>query len=516
MQEIDRKAIKGMGIPGLELMENAGKGTYEMIVEYYGPVDGNRVVVICGKGNNGGDGFVVARYLKEDGAYAEVLLLCKKDAPKGDAAVNLEKAEKIDIPIKEVLSSEQFHIPDDTWIVVDAIFGTGFSGNIYPPYDMIIDKINDSGIPVVAIDCPSGLDSATGKVSTPTVKADLTVTFGLPKIGQVFYPGKSHCGSLEVVDIGFPAGLDDDINTHLVTKDDACLLLPARKPDAHKGDYGKLFVLAGSTGLTGAASMASMAALKCGTGLVILGCPSSLNPILEAKLTEVMTKPLPDVRKRGCLALRGMGEIRQQIDWANSVAIGPGIGTHHETAELIRRLARQVEKPMVIDADGLNNLAKDTEALKQHKGPLVISPHPGEFSRLSGIEIDKIADKQIELAASFASEYNLTIILKGAPSIIVEPSGVVHINSSGNEGMATAGSGDVLTGLIGGFLAQKMSSEKAAVLATYIHGLAGDLAAEIYGNRGMVAEDILDSVPEALLELEGFWEMGEDFEDKPY
>lgn len=516
MREIDRKAIKGIGIPGLELMENAGKGTFEMIVDYYGPVEGNRIVIVCGKGNNGGDGLVVARYLKEDGAHVEVLLLCKKDIPKGDAAFNLKKADKLDITIKEVLDSEQFHIPDDTWLVVDAIFGTGFTDNIQPPYNTIIDEINDSDIPIVAVDCPSGLDSATGKVSTPTVKADLTVTFGLPKIGQILYPGKSYCGFLEVVDIGFPAGLDDDINTYLITKDDVFLLLPTRKPDAHKGDYGKLFVLAGSTGLTGAASMASMAALKCGTGLVVLGCPLSLNPILETKLTEVMTKPLPDVKKRGCFALRGMGEIRQQIEWADSVAMGPGIGTHYETAELVKRLAAQVEKPMVIDADGLNNLAKAPETLKQHKGPLVISPHPGEFSRLTGIKMDKIVDDRIKLASSFASEYNLTLILKGAPSIIAEPSGAVHINSSGNEGMATAGSGDVLTGLIGGFLAQGLSSEHAAILATYVHGLTGDIAEELYGSRGMIAGDILDNVPEAMLELEEFREFGEDIEDDFY
>ncbi|RKX17022.1 MAG: bifunctional ADP-dependent NAD(P)H-hydrate dehydratase/NAD(P)H-hydrate epimerase [Candidatus Zixiibacteriota bacterium] len=516
MREIDRKAIKGMGIPGLELMENAGKGAFEMIVDYYGPVEGNRIIIACGKGNNGGDGLVVARYLKENGAHVEVILLCKKDTPKGDAVINLKKAEKLDIPIKEVLNPEQFHIPDDTWLFVDAIFGTGFTGDIHPPYDKIIDKINDLDIPIVSIDCPSGLDSATGKVSTPTVKADLTVTFGLPKIGQVLYPGKSYCGSLEVIDIGFPAGLDNDINTHFITKDDAFLLLPLRKPDAHKGDYGKLFVLAGSTGLTGAASMASMAALKCGTGLVVLGCPATLNSILETKLTEVMTKPLPDVKKQGCFALRGMGEIRQQIEWADSVAIGPGIGTHHETVELVKRLATQIEKPMVIDADGLNNLAKAPETLKRHKGPLVISPHPGEFSRLTSINIDKIVDNRIKLAASFASEHNLTIILKGAPSIIAAPSGVVYINSSGNEGMATAGSGDVLTGLIGGFLAQGLSSEHSAILATYVHGLAGDIAGEIYGGRGTIAGDILDCVPEALLELEGFLGIDEDIEDGSY
>jgi NAD(P)H-hydrate epimerase len=445
---------------------------------------------------------VIARYLKEDGAHVEIFLLGKKDQPKGDAAVNLKKAEELGIPIHEITDAENFYIPEDSWIIVDAIFGTGFNGVIRAPYDTIINKINHSGIPVVAVDAPSGLNGETGQVSDPCVSADLTVTFGLPKIGQVMYPGKSYCGFLEVVDIGFPGGLDDDIHTYLVTDDEAAKLLPARKPDAHKGDYGKLFVLAGSTGLTGAAVMTSNAALRCGTGLVVLGCPASLNPIFETKLTEVMTKPLPDVKKKGCFALRGMGEIRQQIDWADAVAIGPGIGTHHETAELVQRLAKQVEKPMVIDADGLNCLSKDSECLKEHKRPLVVSPHPGEFARKTGLSIDEVVEKRIEVALQHARECSVTIILKGAPSIIACRSGNVYINYSGNEGMATAGSGDVLTGLIGGFLAQGLSARDSAVLATYVHGSAGDIAAEVHGTRSLIAGDILQFVPEALMELE--------------
>ena len=514
MQEIDRKAIKELGIPGLELMENAGRGTFEEIIDRYGAIEDRRVIVICGKGNNGGDGFVVARYLKEEGIDVDIFLLCKKDVPKGDAAVNLQRAIQLDIPIHEVLKPEDFQIPLDTLLIVDAIFGTGFSGEIKAPYDTIINVINNMPVPVVSVDTPSGLDGATGKVAEPTIEADLTVTFGLPKIGQTLYPGKEYCGSLEIVDIGFPPELDDDINTYLVTEDDAEMLLPERKPDAHKGDYGKLFVLAGSTGLTGAAVMASNAALKCGTGLVVLGCPASLNPIFETKLTEVMTKPLPDVKKQGCLALRGMGEIRQQIDWADAVAIGPGIGTHHETTELVQRLVTQVEKPMIIDADGLNIIAKDPEILKQHKGPLIISPHPGEFSRLCGKSIEEITDNRLELASAFAREYNVTVILKGASSIIADPSGEAYINSTGNDGMATAGSGDVLTGLIGGFLAQGMDAAEAAVLATYVHGLAGDEAADITGKRGMIAGDILDSVTEALYKLDGFDDFSERFEEE--
>jgi hydroxyethylthiazole kinase-like uncharacterized protein yjeF len=514
MQEIDRKAIKGMGIPGLELMENAGMATFGMIKKYYGSPEGKKAVVVCGKGNNGGDGFVVARYLHENGADVEILLLCKKDDPGGDAAVNLQRAIQMDIPIHEISSPKDMAIPFAAWIIVDAILGTGFTGDIKYPYDVIIDALNQIPVPIVAIDTPSGLDGATGKVSDPTVMAELTVTLGLPKIGQVLYPGKSFCGTLEIAPIGLPDGIFDDLKSIYVDNDEALLILPERKPDAHKGDYGKLFVLAGSTGLTGAASMSSLAALKCGAGLVVLGCPASLNHIFEMKLTEVMTKPLPDVGKRGNLALRGMGEIRQQIEWADAVAIGPGIGTHHETVELIQRLATQVDKPMVIDADGLNILAKNPSLLKEHKGPLVISPHPGEFARLTGKNIDEILENRLELASQFAQEFNLTIILKGAPSIIANPEGYQYINSTGSEGMATAGSGDVLTGLIGGFLAQGVEITDAAVLAAYVHGLAGDEAAGIYGTRAMVAGDILESISEALLKMEGIDTFEEAFQER--
>jgi hydroxyethylthiazole kinase-like uncharacterized protein yjeF len=250
--------------------------------------------------------------------------------------------------------------------------------------------------------------------------------------------------------------------------------------------------------------MTSLAAYRCGAGLVVLGCPSSLNQIFEIKLTEVMTKPLPDVAKKGHLALRGLGEIRKQIESADAIAIGPGLGTHHETTELIQRLCKEIEKPMVIDADGLNILAKNLHCLKEHRRPLVISPHPGEFSRLTGKSIDEIVENRIQLASEFAREYSLCVILKGAPSIVARRSGNVYINYSGNEGMATGGSGDVLTGLIGGFLAQGVCYSDAAVLSTYVHGLAGDIASEMYGSRGMIAGDILEFVPQALMELEDY------------
>lgn len=503
MQNIDRRAIEGMKIPGLELMENAGARVVDTIAEHF-DLSGKLVTVVCGKGNNGGDGFVVARLLAERGAKIELFLIGQRDDVKGDARTNLERAEKVGLRIHEISDPSAFAVSPDSILIVDAIFGTGFSGDIKYPYDDVIRKINESDAPAIAVDAPSGLDGASGQVADPTVRADMTVTFGLPKLGQVLYPGKEYCGTLITADIGFPdkAISDEKISINLLMEDEAAEMLPFRAPVSNKGDFGKLFVLAGSEGYTGAAALTAESGLRSGTGLVILGCPNGLLDIFETKLTEVIKKPLPDVRNRRCLALRGLGEAREMIKWADALAIGPGIGTYHETRELLFRLITKLDKPAVLDADGLNNFAKGLTHLKQHPAPLVISPHPGEMSRLTGKTIAEIQQNRINVAIEFAQEYNLVCILKGAPSVIAAPSGQVWINPTGNEGMATAGSGDVLTGIIGGFLAQGMLDIDAAVLGCYAHGMAGDMAAETYGTRGMIAGDILRMLPLTLKMME--------------
>ena len=503
MQNIDRRAIEGMKIPGLELMEAAGSRLVDAIIEQYGDVADQVITIVCGKGNNGGDGFVAGRCLHEKGARIETFLIGHADSVEGDAKANLERAGKVGLYIKEVDSPDDVTIDENSSIIIDALFGTGFSGDIKAPYDEIIGKINAHPAPVVAVDAPSGLDGATGAVAEPCVRADMTVTFGLPKFGQAVYPGKEYCGLLLVADIGFPDEAIDqeDIDRHLLMEDEAAAMLPRRAPDSHKGDFGKLFVLAGSEGYTGAAAMTAEAGLRSGTGLVVLGCPSGLNDIFEQKLTEVITRPLPQVRKRRCLALRGLGEVREMIKWADAVAVGPGIGTYHETRDLIFRLISRLDIPVAFDADALNILGKNMDYLKGHPAPLVISPHPGEMSRLTGKTIEQIQKNRIDIALEFADEFNLVCILKGAPSVIAAPSGLAWINPTGNEGMATAGSGDVLTGLIGGFLAQGLIDIDAAVLGCYVHGKAGDLAMENLGSRGMIAGDILQMVPVALREL---------------
>ncbi len=503
MQSIDRRAIEGMKIPGLTLMENAGKRVAEEILERF-ELSGKLATVVCGKGNNGGDGFVVARHLHQRGVKIGLFLIGGRESVKGDALANLELAEKTGLTVQAVTVPAAFAIPPETSLIVDAIFGTGFSGDVKAPYDEVIRRVNAHRAPVVAVDAPSGLDGASGRVADPTVKAELTVTFGLPKLGQVVYPGKSYCGQLVVVNIGFPdkAINEERISLNMLMADEAARMLPYRAPDANKGDFGKLFVLAGSKGYTGAASMTAESGLRAGTGLVILGYPESFDDVFEAKLTEVIKHPLPEVRNRRCLALRGLGEIREMVKWADALAVGPGIGTYHETRDLIFRLVSKLDKPAVFDADALNNLAKDIGQLKGHPAPLVISPHPGEMSRLTGKTISEIQKDRINTALAFSQEYNLVCILKGGPSVIAAPSGQAWINPTGNEGMATAGSGDVLTGIIGGFLAQGMLDIDSAVLGCYVHGLAGDLARDEFGSRGMIAGDIMRMLPEALAQLE--------------
>ena len=504
MQELDRRAISEHGIPGLTLMENAGARVTEAIVEYLGDPAGQLVTVVCGKGNNGGDGFVVARLLREKGAKVVIFLIGEKSAVKGDARTNLDRAEQLSLQITEISDPAQFAISPECWLVVDAIFGTGFSGSVEYPFDEIIRAINNSDAPVVAVDAPSGLDGASGQVSDPTVMADMTVTLALPKYGQVVHPGKDYCGQLFVADIGFPPKAIDEENIilNVLMEDEAADMLPRRAPDSHKGDFGKLFVLAGSVGFTGAAALTAESGLRSGVGLTILGCPSSLNDIFEIKMTEVITRPLPEVRNKRCFALRGLGEVREMVKWADAIAVGPGIGTYHETRDLILRLISKLDKPAVFDADALNCLAKDMSYLKSHTASLVISPHPAEMSRLTGKSIEQINKNRINIALEFAQEFNLVIILKGGPSVIAAPSGQAWLNPTGNEGMATAGSGDVLTGLIGGFLTQGLMDIDAALLGCYVHGKAGDLAYEELGSRGMIAGDILRMVPEALMELE--------------
>jgi hydroxyethylthiazole kinase-like uncharacterized protein yjeF len=513
MRNIDKKTIEGLGTPGLELMEKAGRGTALVAKEMLGDPQGKVVVIFCGRGNNGGDGFVVGRYLSQWGANVEFFLTAERKEVKGDAKVNLERAVGLDLPIMEISKKEQIPSRIKADLIVDGLFGTGFVGEIKGYMKDIIELINFSGIPVLSVDIPSGIHADTGEFTGPCVKASRTVTMALPKIGHFFFPGKEMSGKTSVVDIGVPQKVveEEDISLNLITEEEVGQMIPRRAGDAYKGSCGRVVLIAGSTGMTGAASLASLSCLRVGAGMAILGIPQTLNPIFEIKLTEVMTHPLPDVRKKGALAIRGLGEVRELLKWGDCCAIGPGLGQHFETIELVRRLVSKLEMPAVIDADGLNALAKDTSILKECQAPLILTPHIGELSRLNGVPASEIAKDRIRYASDFAKEYNCVLVFKGAPTIISGLGGQTYVNPTGNAGMATAGSGDVLTGIIVGLLAQMLMLNKnkdikkimldSACAGVFLHGLTGDLAKEEKGEMGLIAGDMMEKVPEALLRV---------------
>jgi NAD(P)H-hydrate epimerase len=370
----------------------------------------------------------------------------------------------------------------------------------------VIEAMNRCGRPVVAVDLPSGVQADTGAVSGACVRAAVTVTFGLAKVGHLFYPGRSYCGALELVDIGFPAAAVAacPATTHLLTDDGIRALLPRRSPVAHKGSCGAVVVLAGSRGMTGAACLTADTALRCGAGRVRLAAPASLHDILEIKLTETMTHPLPEVRRHRCVSLRALGDVVGLLQGAQALAIGPGLGSHRETAELVRRLlARDDLPPTVVDADALNALGGSRQLAIAAPAAAVLTPHVGEFERLSGVSREQIAADPVHRAAEYAQQHGVTLALKGAPTIVAAADGRTFVNPTGNAGMATAGAGDVLTGLVAGLLAQGAPPLEAAAGAVYVHGLAGDLAKDLLGEPGMRAGDIGDRVPEALLQVGG-------------
>ncbi len=505
MRELDRRTIEEIGILGLVLMENAGRGTAQIIKKRFGP-EKKKVAIFCGRGNNGGDGLVVARYLKNWGWSVKVYLLSEKEKITGDAKVNLEVWLKMGGELKEILNEEELHLIKEEIekfdLIVDALLGTGLKDEVKGISKEAIHLINALGKPVIAIDVPSGIDATSGKVLGVAVKATLTATFGLPKIGLLIHPGLEYTGELFVVDISIPQVLVEEMNLkHTLLDPQEVDLSPLRpRPlDTHKTSYGHLLILAGSVGKTGAAAMAGEAALKMGTGLVTLGVPKSLNPILEVKLTEVMTYPLSD--KEGVFSEEALKEVLEILPGKTALAIGPGIGTDRGAKKLTLELLKLSRVPIVIDADGINCLVGELEVLKSKKAPVILTPHPGEMARLLGITSKEVQSQRIELSREFAEKYGVILVLKGSRTVIAEPGGRVFINPTGNPGMASGGTGDILTGMIGGLLAQGMNPLEAAKLGVYLHGLSGDLAKEERGEVCLVATDLLRYLPQAIKEV---------------
>lgn len=510
MRAIDRETIDQYGIPGPTLMENAGRGIAEFILTNLITGDHHSVAIFCGKGNNGGDGLVVARHLFEAEIPVTVYLLGATASMTDDARLNYDRALRIGVPMQDVTSLAELPETLSADIIVDAIFGTGFTGVPSGVAALAIDYINRqgaSGREVVSIDLPSGLNADTGTYDGSVVKATHTCTLGLPKFGLYLSPGRELTGrDVAIVPIGLPEEPIEAMKLHLdlTIEDDIKRWLPERKADGHKGDFGKLFVLAGSTGMTGAAALAAQAAMRTGTGLVRIGCPSSTLPIIAIKTTEATSVALPEVKRYGALALRSLGEIRKHAAEHDAMVIGPGIGRHHETRELIRRLIDKLERPAILDADGLNAFEGILELLEMRTGnaPLVLTPHAGEFHRLTGIMPPSDIQQRSFVAIDYAKRLRVTLVLKGSPTLIASENGACYLNPTGNSGMATGGSGDVLSGMIGALLAQGMDALEAAVTAVYMHGAAGDIAADMLTERAMVAGDMIDCLPEAFMALE--------------
>lgn len=500
MRECDRVTIEEHSVPAVLLMETAARAVTKVAIDMLdNDPYGKQVTVFCGKGNNGGDGFATARHLLSLGADVQIVLMGRVSDLKGDAATNAKLFRGTIIG-----NGKSDWLLDDCDLIIDALLGTGFKGTVRDDYAAVISAINESYAPVIAVDISSGVAGDTGVITNVAVTADETVTFGLTKPGILLPPGREHAGNVTIADIGIPVDVVDalNINTYIVEQFDAAINLPQRSRTAHKGDAGHVYIIAGSPGLTGAAALAGQASMRSGAGLMVVGVPRSLNPVLEAKLTEVMTQPLPENRE-GLLCAESLAAMSAKLTWADAIAFGPGVGTHEDTGELLRLLLEKADKPLIIDADGLHLLAMNPELLKQLPRDTVLTPHPGEFARLTGLSAEEIADDRISVARKHAAEWGVTLLLKGSPTVTALADGTVYINPTGNAGMATGGSGDVLTGVIASLIAQGVPCEQAAWVGAYLHGEAGDIAASEYGQAGMIASDIIESLPEAILSLGG-------------
>ncbi|TWJ13882.1 NAD(P)H-hydrate dehydratase [Geobacter argillaceus] len=500
MQQMDRRTIEEYGVPGLALMENAGRVCALAIHEAYGNRPGPSAVILAGKGNNGGDGYVIARMLREMEWSVMLVVLARREEIGGDALVNLERLPD-DLPRFCLTEQELNKVAPGlagATVVVDALLGTGLKSEVQGLYAATIAMINDCGRPVVAVDIPSGINAASGKVLGCAVRADLTATFALAKLGHVLYPGADYAGELLVRDIGIPRAVADEAAGYdYLDPAAANALLCPRSRTAHKGSNGHCLVIAGATGKTGAAAMAANSAVRAGAGLVTLAVPATLHAILEVKTTEAMTVPLQD-GGRGYLGADARADIMQVLAGRNAVALGPGLGWHSDTAQLVRRLVELVAAPLVIDADGLNAVSEEPAVLQRTlSSSVILTPHPGEMARLAGITIAEVENDRIGTAGTFAREHGVYLVLKGARTVIAAPDGRVAVNGSGNPGMATGGMGDVLAGVLTALLAQGYDPFTACCLGVFCHGLAGDLVAQDKGEIGMSAMDVQEMLPYA-------------------
>jgi NAD(P)H-hydrate epimerase len=500
MREIDRASTEKYGVPSLTLMENAGSAVAQFILENHRGAD--RIAVVCGKGNNGGDGFVIARKLHRAGRVVEVLLLASPAELKGDAAAMFEHlpVRPIIVQNAQELQAESSRSLGNCNLLVDAVLGTGFKPPVKGLYAAAIAAMNGGGKPIVAVDIPSGADSDAmiAQAGAGIARADAIVTFTAPRPAHVF--GQLTRGPVIVAPIGSPdAAIESKLKLEVATSRDLAAFLAPRPVDSNKGMYGHVLIVGGSLGKSGAAAMAGMAALRAGAGLVTVATAKSALPNVAGFAAELMTEPLAETDSGGIgVASMKNGKLQQLASTMTVVAIGPGIGRHPETVEFVQEAVRTLKCPLVLDADGLNAFDGKTELLDGSKRALVLTPHHGEMGRLAGVSTKAIQADRLNVARAFAREHRLVLVLKGSLTVIALPDGTAWVNPTGNPGMATGGTGDILTGMTAGILAQMPSdAARAAVGATHLHGLAGDVAAERMGEHSLVATDLLAGLPEA-------------------
>ncbi|GKS59954.1 bifunctional NAD(P)H-hydrate repair enzyme Nnr [Nitrospira sp.] len=502
MQAIDRRAIEKGKIPSLTLMERAGSETVAAMEAHFGPLRTKRIVIVCGKGHNGGDGLVVARLLKHRKAKIRVVLLHPISNLARDTRTmhrRLVRGGNTALITATPAPDELAQALDGADILVDALLGTGLSSPVSGIYRSAIEALNGTGRPIVAIDLPSGLDADTGHVLGAAVRATLTVTMGLPKYGLYLGEGIDYSGTVRIADIGIPAAYAQTIegSVSLLTGDTIAGLIPTRRPSSHKGTFGHVGIIAGSPGKTGAAALAARAALRVGSGLVTVATPAGVNSIVEGKLLEAMSVPISDTPEHAF----GPNSLQDLLTFArtkSAVAVGPGIGTHAGTIHVIRDFLPRCSVPCVVDADALNAIAEGPEMLSRCSAALILTPHPGEMARLARLDSGRAVNRdRLGIAREFAKTHGVIVVLKGARTVIAHPDGQTAISPSGNPGLATGGTGDVLTGMIGGFLAQGLRPWEAACAGAYLHGLAGDVAAEVRGQASMIAGDVIEHIAHA-------------------
>ena len=510
MRDADRRTTEEIGIPSLVLMENAGRQVVAAMEAMHGELLEGQVAVLCGHGNNGGDGFVVARTLMQRGVSVAVFLVGRVADVRGDARANLEILGRLGLTVVEISDSQawELHFSEvrDCSLIVDAIFGTGLNAPVSGLIESVIADVNASGITVVSIDLPSGLSADAADPIGESIEADTTVTLGAPKLPLVLPPGETRAGDIVIADIGIPPDVIESVDgprVALLTRSGMHEIVTPRVPDSHKGDYGRVLIVAGSRGKTGAAHLAAVGALRSGAGLVTVATPAACQPVVAAMGPEYMTEALEELAERN----GGIDPecVDRVLEMARDVmALGPGLGQAASTRRFIAALVDRATMPLVIDADGLNAFSGNPDRLAGREGrDVIITPHPGEMARLVGMSTDEVQASRLEIARNFAVAHHVYVVLKGHRTLIATPDEQVFINPTGNPGMATGGSGDVLTGMIAAWLAQLLDAEAACRLAVFLHGAAGDLAEAEQGQVAMTATDVLARLGDALKQLTG-------------